>query len=130
MTAEGTSDPLVLIVEDNAANLLLARALLRRGGYRVSEARSAEEALDYLGEALPDLVLMDIQLPGRDGLSLAREIQSNPRTENVPIIALTANAMQGDRDLCLQAGCADYIAKPIDAREFASTIARVLHRDG
>jgi CheY-like chemotaxis protein len=94
--------PIVLIVEDSPAKLLLARAILRRAGYHIDEARSAEEAIERLTARLPHLILMDIQLPGKDGLALTREIRADPRTGHIPIVALTANAMQGDADRCME----------------------------
>ncbi|MBM2809529.1 MAG: two-component response regulator [Chloroflexi bacterium] len=126
MYTTDNAPPVVLIVEDNQANLLLARALLRRAGYGIEEAQSAEEAMERLGGTAPDLILMDIQLPGKDGLSLTREIRANPATSHIPVVALTANAMLGDAERCLEAGCVGYITKPINAREFAATVAGFL----
>lgn len=117
---------MALIVEDNADNMLLTRAVMRLAGYRTTEARSAEEALDQLRSCTPDLVLMDIQLPGQDGLSLTRELRSKPEMATVPIIALSAHAMRESQDEALAAGCDGYITKPIDTRGFASQLAAVL----
>ena len=116
----------VLLVEDNEANQLLARSVLEREGYRVEVAGAAEEALEKVGEKLPNLILMDIQLPGRDGLSLTRELKASPLTASIPIIALTAHAMIGDREATIAAGCSGYIAKPIDTRTFAGQIREIL----
>jgi CheY-like chemotaxis protein len=113
-----TEPRVILVVEDNEANQMLARAVLELEGYGVEVAGSAPEALEYLASAIPDLILMDIQLPGRDGLSLTQELKANARTADVPIVALTAHAMRGDRELALNAGCAGYIAKPIDVKSF------------
>jgi CheY-like chemotaxis protein len=117
----------ILIVEDNPANLMLAGAVLRRAGHRITEARSAEEAVERLRVATPDLILMDVQLPGQDGLELTRRLKQAPTTENVIIIALTAHAMKEDRDRALGAGCDGYIAKPINTRTLAGEINGIVH---
>jgi CheY-like chemotaxis protein len=116
----------VLVVEDNEANQLLARYVLEREGYRVEVAGAADEALEKVGEKVPSLILMDIQLPGQDGLSLTRQLKASPATANVPIIALTADAMIGDREATIAAGCAGYIAKPIDTRTLGEQIREIL----
>ena len=121
-----TDRALVLIVEDNEANQLLARSVLERDGYRVEIASAADEALEKLAGKLPNLILMDIQLPGQDGLSLTRQLKAAPATANIPIIALTAHAMIGDREATLAAGCAGYIAKPIDTRTLGEQIRQIL----
>ncbi|HLQ14234.1 MAG TPA: response regulator [Candidatus Eisenbacteria bacterium] len=118
--------PLVLLVEDNEANQLLARSVLEREGYRVEVAGAADEAREKLVERLPNLILMDVQLPGRDGLSLTRELKADPTTKNIPVIALTAHAMTGDREQTIAAGCLGYIAKPIDTRTFGKQIREIL----
>jgi CheY-like chemotaxis protein len=116
----------VLVVEDNEANQLLARYVLEREGYRVEVAGAADEALEKVGEKVPSFILMDIQLPGQDGLSLTRQLKASPATANVPIIALTADAMIGDREATIAAGCAGYIAKPIDTRTLGGQIREIL----
>src|SRR5207247_11156137 len=93
LDAAETGAARVLIVEDNPANLLLTRAVLQRAGYRTAEAHSAEEALHLVQLAQPDLILMDVQLPGQDGLSLTRQLKADPLTAAIPIVALTAHAM-------------------------------------
>lgn len=128
MTPSEANGPLVLIVEDNPTNLMLVRALLRRSGYRAGEARSAEEALQRLREARPDLILMDVQLPGQDGLSLTRDLKANPATATIPIVALTAHAMSEDRGRILAAGCDGYVSKPIDTRAFAAQLDTLLEK--
>src|SRR5688500_5426866 len=105
MSVEEATSLNILIVEDNPANLMLAGAVLRRSGHRITEARSAEEAVGRLRVATPDLILMDIQLPGQDGLELTRRLKNGPTTDNVIVIALTAHAMKEDRDRALGAGC-------------------------
>jgi two-component system, cell cycle response regulator DivK len=121
-----TEPNLVLVVEDNEANQLLARAVLEREGFEVRIASSALEAEDTIRERAPDVVLMDLQLPGEDGLSFARRLKADPSTSEIPVVALTAHAMTGDRELALDAGCAGYIAKPIDTRTFGFDVRRHL----
>jgi CheY-like chemotaxis protein len=117
---------LILIVEDNEANRLLAGAVLERAGHRVEMAGNAQEALDRLATASPDLILMDVQMPGMDGLTLTRRLKGDTRTADIPVIALTALAMTGDREKTLEAGCSGYISKPINTRTFATEVARFL----
>ena len=116
----------ILVVEDNEANQLLVRAVLELDGHEVAVAGSAPEALDQLRSSPPDLILMDVQLPGQDGLSLTRQLKSDPTTSSIPVVALTAHAMQGDRQLALNAGCIGYIAKPIDTRTFGAEVRQFL----
>ncbi|TMF18769.1 MAG: response regulator [Chloroflexi bacterium] len=116
----------ILVVEDNEANQMLARAVLELEGYAVEVAGSAAEAFDVLGARRPDLILMDVQLPGEDGLSATRRLKADPATSPIPVVALTAHAMTGDRDLALNAGCAGYIAKPIDTRTFGAQVREFL----
>jgi CheY-like chemotaxis protein len=118
--------PLVLVVEDNDANQLLARSVLEREGFRVEVAGAAEEALEKMADRLPNFILMDVQLPGQDGLSLTRALKADPATANIPVIALTAHAMIGDREETIAAGCAGYIAKPIDTRTLGKQIREIL----
>ena len=117
---------LILIVEDNEANRLLAGAVLEREGYRVEMAGNAEEALQRLATGAPDLILMDVQMPGMDGLALTRRLKDDKRTAGIPVIALTALAMTGDRERTLKAGCSGYISKPINTRTFASEVSKFL----
>jgi CheY-like chemotaxis protein len=116
----------ILIVEDNEANRLLAGAVLEREGYRVEMAGNAEEALQKLANRSPDLILMDVQMPGMDGLTLTRRLKGDARTANIPVVALTALAMMGDRERTLEAGCSGYISKPINTRTFASEVSKYL----
>jgi len=120
------TSPTALIVEDNPDNMLLAGAVLRRAGYRTTEARSAEEALAQLERCRPDVVLMDIQLPGQDGLSLTRQLRADPDLARVPIVALSAHAMHDSQAEAAAAGCDGYITKPIDTRTFATQLASIL----
>jgi CheY-like chemotaxis protein len=116
----------ILVVEDNEANQLLASSILEREGYQVDLAASSEEAHARLGDGHPDLILMDIQLPGEDGLSLTQRLKSDPATARIPIVALTALAMAGDRERSLAAGCDGYISKPINTRTFAEDVGKYL----
>lgn len=126
MEPEQTPAGVVLIVEDNPANLLLARVMLERSGWRISEARSADEARQALQTATPDIILMDVGLPGQDGLSLTSELKAAPTTRSIPIVALTAHAMQSDRERAYAAGCDGYLSKPFKAQQLRDEIARVL----
>jgi CheY-like chemotaxis protein len=113
----------VLVVEDNEMNMQLVEFLLEEGGYQIVKAASGEEALALARRGAPvDLILMDIHLPGVDGLSVVQELKRDERTRNVPILALTAHAMRGDKDRFLQAGCDGYISKPIDVKTFLASI--------
>lgn len=119
----------ILIVDDNLINLKLLRVLLSAEGYEVRTAAAAEQALTVLEELHPDLILMDIQLPGIDGLELTRRLKSDPMTKDIIILGLTAYAMKGDEERVLAAGCDGYIAKPIDTRTLPGVIAQSLKRD-
>jgi CheY-like chemotaxis protein len=119
----------ILVVEDNDMNMQLVEFLLEEGGYRIVKATSGEEALAITRDGAdhtPDLILMDIHLPGMDGLSVVRAIKSDTRTARIPILALTAHAMRGDKDRFLEAGCDGYISKPIDVKTFIASIERYL----
>src|SRR6202795_5164845 len=118
-----TAQPaVILVVEDNLANQMLVDALLMGLGYHVRFASSASEALTSIVVERPDLILMDVQLPGQDGLSLTRQLKADPATSAIPIVALTAHAMASDRDDALSAGCVGYISKPIDTRTLAELV--------
>jgi len=116
----------ILIVDDNPTNLKLACDLLEIEGYQIEKANDAEEALSIIGKTQFDLVLMDIELPGMDGLALTRLLKETPATQQIPVVALTAFAMKGDDQKAFQAGCAGYITKPIDTRKFPQQIAEYL----
>ena len=120
----------ILVVEDNDMNMQLVEFLLEEGGYAIVKATSGEEALALTqngdGEPPPDLILMDIHLPGMDGLSVVRAMKTDARTSRIPILALTAHAMRGDKDRFLEAGCDGYISKPIDVKTFLSSIERYI----
>lgn len=123
-----TAPALVLIVEDNEANRLLASSILEREGYRVELACDPAECLEKVSAEAPDLILMDIQLPGQDGLSLTRRLKADPATAGIPVVALTALAMLGDKERTLAAGCAGYISKPINTRTFGEEVGKYLPR--
>ncbi|MGH7296127.1 MAG: response regulator [Polyangiaceae bacterium] len=116
----------ILIVDDNAANLKLARVLLQQEGYAVRTAVDAEDALKLLATFTPRLILMDIQLPGMDGLELTRRLKADDATKDIVILALTAYAMKGDEEKARAAGCDGYIAKPIDIDSLPTVIAQHL----
>lgn len=119
----------ILVVEDNDMNMQLVEFLLEEGGYDIVKAASGEEALAITRDATngaPDLILMDIHLPGMDGLSVVRAMKGDDRTRRIPILALTAHAMRGDKDRFLEAGCDGYISKPIDVKTFIAAIEQYL----
>jgi two-component system, cell cycle response regulator DivK len=116
----------ILIVDDNAANLKLARVLLSVDGFEVRTAASAEEALTVLERFTPRLILMDLQLPGIDGLELTRRLKADPARRTIIVLALTAYAMKGDDEKAFAAGCDGYITKPIDPDDFSAMVNRYL----
>jgi two-component system cell cycle response regulator DivK len=120
------AEELVLIVEDNARNRKLARFILSARGFRIVEAQSAEECLALLDRETPDLVLMDISLPGLDGTAALAQMRANSRTAALRVVALTAFAMKDDRSRFLAAGFDGYLSKPIDARTFADQVRAFL----
>ena len=120
----------ILVVDDNPANLKLVKVLLEAHGYEVRVAADAEDALALLAGFHPRLVLMDLQLPGMDGLTLTHHLKTNPATRDVTILALTAYAMKGDEEKALAAGCDGYVTKPIDTRSLPQVVARFLAAGG
>lgn len=116
----------ILVVEDNEQNLELVEFLLDEAGMTVWAARDATEARAQLAAGQPDLVLMDMQLPGTDGLTLVEEIRRIPATAGLPILALTAHAMRGDRERFIAGGCDGYIAKPINVASFVAEVEAAL----
>jgi CheY-like chemotaxis protein len=117
---------MILIVDDNLLNLKLARIQVSAAGYQVVTAIDADEALRQIDAAAPRLILMDLQLPGMDGLELTRHLKADPATCHIPIIALTAHAMRGAAELAYAAGCDGYASKPIDAAALCATIEGML----
>ena len=116
----------IMIVDDNPANLKLASDLLELEGFVIYRCTDAETALESLTEVHPDLILMDVALPGMDGLQLTRKLKSDVKTKNIKIIALTAFAMKGDSEKVIAAGCDGYITKPIDTRKFRDQVTQYL----
>ena len=115
---------LVLVVEDNEKIMKLFRDVLQATGYRTLEATTGERALELAAEHDPDLVLMDAQLPGIDGIEALRRLREDARTAETPVVALTAQAMAGDRERFLEAGFDGYLSKPVDLPEFIDTVKR------
>jgi CheY-like chemotaxis protein len=128
MKTEPIRPLVILAVEDNEANRMLIQAVLEGLGYMVSLASSATEALASIAQQRPDLILMDIQLPGQDGLALTRLLKADPDVASVPVVAITAHAMASDRQRCLEAGCIGYIAKPFNTRTLGAEIQDFLER--
>jgi len=121
---------LILIVEDNPRNLKLARDVLDHNGYRVLEATTAEDGLVLARERHPQLVLMDVGLPGMDGVEALVRLRADPATAGIPVAALTAFAMKDDRERFLAAGFDAYLEKPLDVRTFPREVERLLVRAG
>jgi two-component system cell cycle response regulator DivK len=120
----------ILHVEDNSENRTLVRRVLEAEGYEVIEAQNGHQALEYLNSQHIDLALMDINMPDIDGYTLASRIRATPRFANLPILAMTANVMRGDRERSLAAGCDGYIQKPIDIDILSMQLERYLRRNG
>ena len=118
---------LVLIIEDNAKNRKLVRDLLQATGHRTLETETAEEGLTLALEKSPALVLMDIQLPGMDGITALKQLRANPQTKTIPVIAITASAMTNNRPTMLAEGFDGYQSKPINLKEFLEEVSRVLN---
>jgi CheY-like chemotaxis protein len=118
----------ILVVDDAPINLKLTDIVLRKEGYRVITATDAEQALSLLGSLLPDLILIDIQLPGMDGLELTRRLKQDAHTRDIVLVALTACAMKGDDEKAFEAGCDGYITKPIDTMTLGAQIRGYLKK--
>ena len=118
----------ILVVDDNATNLKLVSDLLEYEGYHILKAMDAEQAVDVIRRSPPDLILMDIALPGMDGLTLTRRLKADEKTRHIVIVALTAFAMKGDEQKARAAGCDGYITKPIDTRTFGGQVAEFLQQ--
>lgn len=114
----------VLVVDDNGTNRKLCRVILAQEAYVVREASGGEECLMAVREDSPDLILLDVQMPGLDGLETLKRLRADPRTRDIPVVALTSYAMKGDREHFLAAGCADYISKPIDIDRLLGVVRR------
>jgi two-component system, cell cycle response regulator DivK len=116
----------ILVIEDNPVNMRLVRLILRTQGYTVCEAATGQDALNLLETEMPGLILLDMQLPGMDGFTLAARLKGDPRTDAIPLVAVTALAMKGDAERVLAAGCDAYLPKPIDAKELIEVIEQCL----
>ena len=116
----------ILVIEDNPSNMKLAVFLLTKEGHEVLQAPDAEEGIRVTRERLPALILMDVQLPGMDGLAATRLLKADAVTHHIKIVALTAFAMRGDQEKIVAAGCDGYIAKPIRYKEFLKVVAQLL----
>jgi CheY-like chemotaxis protein len=116
----------VLLVEDNPHNRKIFSGMLTHAGFQVVEAEDGHKALAEVKRALPDLILMDLSIPGIDGWECARRIKADPRSRKVPIIALTAHAMRGDEESALEAGCDGYLSKPISPKKVVEEVKRAL----
>jgi CheY-like chemotaxis protein len=117
----------ILYVEDNPQNMRLVRKMLMSAGYQVIEAFDGFSGLEAVAAERPSLILLDINLPDIDGLEVTARIKSDPELASIPVVALTANAMHGDRERCLAAGCDGYIPKPITKNELLTTVAHFLN---
>jgi CheY-like chemotaxis protein len=120
----------ILIVDDNPIYLKLASDVLQAAGFDVVKATDADQAQRILADLVPDLILMDIALPGMDGLTLSAKLKTDPHLRGVPIVALTASAMRGDDRRAISSGCDGYISKPINTREFPSQVRTYLRAGG
>jgi two-component system, cell cycle response regulator DivK len=123
-----SSGKTILHVEDNLENRILVRRLLLSEGYAVVEAENARQALKMLETKIPDMILMDINMPDVDGYTLTADLKSRPGLRSVPIVAITANVMRGDRERVFQSGCNGYIEKPIDVDRFLEQVAFFLNQ--
>lgn len=120
------SDVTILIVEDNADNRDIYTTILRHHGYRVEEAETGEDGLVQAARLLPALILMDVSMPGMDGLEATRRLKADPATAGIPVIAVTAHAMAEDRAKAVAAGCDGYLAKPVEPRRVLEEVGRLL----
>lgn len=116
----------ILLIEDNPQNRYLAKFLLEQRGHEILQAETGPLGLEMAAQALPDLILLDIQLPGMDGHAVARTLKGDPRLRSIPIVAVTSYAMAGDREKCLEAGAEGYIEKPINPESFVAEVERFL----
>lgn len=121
-------DKNVMVVEDNEKNRKLMRVVLRAKGYNIIEATTGEEALNLLKNQKPDIILMDIQLPGIDGLTLIKQIKASAITKDIPIIAVTAYAMKGDEQKILETGCNAYVSKPVNTQELPLIVEKYINK--
>ena len=116
----------ILIIEDNEQNLYLETFILEKNGHQIVQARSGEKGIALAAQIVPDLILLDIQLPGMDGYKVAEELRKNSKLADIPIVAVTSYAMTGDRERILEAGCTSYIEKPINPDTFHLELTQFL----
>jgi len=116
----------ILIVEDNPDNYELADKIIKHMGYQTTIITNGIETLEWCAKNTPDLILMDISIPNKDGLEVAKELRTNPNFNNIPIVALTAHAMKGDEDKAIEAGCTKYMSKPFRPAELKSMIGSLI----
>ena len=116
----------ILVVEDNALNMKLVKSLLKVGKHDMLEAPDADTGITLARDKKPDLILMDIQLPGMDGLTATQIIKEDPSVKDIPIVAFTSFAMEGDEEKAMEVGCAGYITKPLDTQNFLKTVESYL----
>lgn len=116
----------ILVVDDNESGQFLAQSVLEQQGFVVNTAGSSEDVREQVRAHRPDLILMDVQLPGQDGLALTRELKANAGTAAIPIVALTAHALAGQKETAIAAGCVGYITKPIDTRKLGDQVRAIL----
>jgi len=119
---------LILYVEDNFENKLFVRRVIESMGHEMLEAETGYQSLEIAADRTPDLILMDINIPGMDGLETTIKFKQNPKLAHIPIIALTANAMKGDKERCLTAGCDGYLQKPIGVSDLRRTVQEYTHK--
>lgn len=120
----------ILAIEDNFSNMLLISRVVEAEGYDLMRAEDGNSALELLGRETPDLILLDINIPGIHGLDLARHLKADDRLAPIPVIATTANVLLGDKERCLEAGCDDYLPKPLDIRELRMMMSSYLANGG
>ena len=120
------SSPVVLVVEDNDLNMELITDVLSLAGFSILTAVDALKALEIAAESHPDLILMDVQLPGMSGLEATERLKADPKTASIPVVAVTSLAMKGDREKSEEAGCVGYITKPIDINTFADEVKKYI----
>lgn len=125
--SESRGKPLILIADDRPSSRELLRTVLERAGYAVVEAEDGEEALAHARSGEPSLILLDLQMPRLDGYAVLEQLRSDERLRNIPVLALTASAMRGDRERILAAGFTDYLAKPAGPELLRDTVARLLN---
>ena len=119
----------VLCIEDNSVNMLLVSRIVEAEGHELIMAEDAQTAESILGDMTPDIILLDINLPGKNGLELAREFKADNNLADVPLIATTAQVLVGDRERCLEAGCDDYLPKPLDIRRLREILRQYLNSE-